>query len=296
MPEATTTVPRRPHLLVRGASATLALLGVGTYLALNHLVDAPREPHCTVTSEDGSRRYTLEPEQAANAATIEAVGSARGLPERAVTIAIATAMQESSLRNLDYGDRDSLGLFQQRPSMGWGTPEEVQDPVYAAGAFYERLVEVPGYLTLPLTVAAQEVQRSAFPDEYAKHEANASLLAAALTGRAPAALTCTPGDPPVTGDPDVVLARMVREFGEGVTPGGAGQELTVPVPADAEPRRGWELAHWSVAHAAELGIERVTFGDRVWESRRAGEGWREISGGGAGSSGAEVQLSLSAVE
>src|SRR3954447_4839047 len=100
----------------------------------------------------------LTDEQIANARTIAQVARDRGLPERAVVIALATAMQESRLRNLDYGDRDSLGLFQQRPSQGWGTPEQVRDPVYAAGTFYDRLVLFPGWDTGRLTDIAQGVQ------------------------------------------------------------------------------------------------------------------------------------------
>ena len=119
-------------------------------------------------------------EQAANAAKIAAVGRSRGLPDRAVVIALATAMQESGLRNLDYGDRDSLGLFQQRPSQGWGTPAQVRDPVHAAGTFYARLVTVPGWQTGRLTDVAQRVQRSGFPEAYQKHEAMAVALTAAL--------------------------------------------------------------------------------------------------------------------
>ena len=95
--------------------------------------------HCTVAGLS----MTLTAEQVANAATIAQVGRDRGLPERAVVIALATAQQESRLRNLDYGDRDSLGLFQQRPSAGWGTEAQVQDPVYAANKFYDHLVERP---------------------------------------------------------------------------------------------------------------------------------------------------------
>ncbi len=123
---------------------------------------------------------TLTGEQIANARTIAQVAYDRGLPERAVVIALATAMQESRLRNLDYGDRDSLGLFQQRPSQGWGTPEQVQDPIYAAGTFYDHLVQVPGWETMRLTDAAQWVQRSGFPEAYQKHEGMAVELAAAL--------------------------------------------------------------------------------------------------------------------
>jgi hypothetical protein len=119
----------------------------------------------------------LTPEQLANAHTIAQVGRDRGLPERAVVIALATAMQESTLRNLDHGDRDSLGLFQQRPSQGWGTPAQVQDPVYAAGKFYDGLVQVPGWDSRRLTDAAQIVQRSGFPEAYQKHEGMAVELA-----------------------------------------------------------------------------------------------------------------------
>jgi hypothetical protein len=131
---------------------------------------------CTVPSTS----VTLGADQWANARTIAQVGYDRGLPERAVVIALATAMQESTLHNLDHGDRDSLGLFQQRPSQGWGTPAQVQDPVYAAGRFYDSLVEVPGWDTMRLTDAAQTVQRSAFPELYQQHEPLAVALVAAL--------------------------------------------------------------------------------------------------------------------
>jgi hypothetical protein len=122
----------------------------------------------------------LTGEQIANARTIAQVAWDRGLPERAVVIALATAMQESRLRNLDHGDRDSLGLFQQRPSQGWGTAEQVQDPAYAAGQFYDRLVQVPDWQTGRLTDVAQAVQRSGFPEAYQKHEGVAVELADAL--------------------------------------------------------------------------------------------------------------------
>ncbi|MGK5529955.1 hypothetical protein [Streptomyces sp. URMC 129] len=284
MPERTSA--NRSHRVVRGAVAALLLtgLGAGGYAAVRLWQDTQEPPHCWVAREDGERAFTLEPQQAANAATIEAVASSRGLPERAVTIALATAMQESALRNLDYGDRDSLGLFQQRPSMGWGTEEQVMDPVYAAGAFYDRLVEVPDYMTMPLTEAAQEVQRSAYPDEYAKHEDEAELLSGALTGRTAEALTCVwdPEDPEeapgVPAGPAEVLERMVREFGEDVRPVGDGAAVTVPVAEEGVPERGWELAHWAVAHSAGLGIERIVYGDRIWEASRSSDGWREFSG------------------
>src|SRR3954466_12429955 len=103
---------------------------------------------------------TLTAEQVENAKIIASVAHSRRLPDRAIVIALATAQQESRLRNLDYGDRDSLGLFQQRPSAGWGSEAQVQDPVYAAGKFYDHLVEIPGWDTGRLTDVAQSVQRS----------------------------------------------------------------------------------------------------------------------------------------
>ena len=124
---------------------------------------------------------TLTGEQIANARTIAQVAWDRGLPERAVVIALATAMQESHLRNLDHGDRDSLGLFQQRPSQGWGTPEQVQDPVYAAGKFYDHLVQYPGWDTGDLTTVADGIQRSAHPLAYRKWETMAQELASAVS-------------------------------------------------------------------------------------------------------------------
>jgi hypothetical protein len=135
---------------------------------------------------------TLTAEQVANAATIAQVGRDRGLPERAIVIALATAQQESRLRNLDYGDRDSLGLFQQRPSAGWGTAGQVQDPVYAAGKFYDHLVEIPGWDTGRLTDVAQAVQRSGFPEAYQQWGDLAEKLAAAQISTLPDQITCTP--------------------------------------------------------------------------------------------------------
>jgi hypothetical protein len=120
----------------------------------------------------------------ANARIIVEVGRRLGVPDRGIVIALAAAAQESGLRNLRHGDRDSMGLFQQRPSQGWGTPEEVLDPVRAARAFYggptsptagiaPGLLDIDGWSSMPVTEAAQAVQRSAHPHHYAKWEATA---------------------------------------------------------------------------------------------------------------------------
>jgi cell wall-associated NlpC family hydrolase len=151
-------------------------------------------------------------EQLANATAIVAAGDEMGAPQRAQVIAVATAMQESGLRNLNYGDRDSVGLFQQRTS--WGSAAARMDPKASARLFYAHLLAVPGWQTMPLTVAAQRVQVSALPDAYAKWEAKANQLVGAALG-----ITCQPsgGAPgqPGPADPSVqqVIARAVAQVG-----------------------------------------------------------------------------------
>jgi cell wall-associated NlpC family hydrolase len=133
----------------------------------------------------------LTVEQRSNAAVIMSVGDAMGVPARGAVVAIATALQESRLRNLPYGDRDSLGLFQQRPSQGWGSPAQIEDPGYAARQFFAHLVAVPGWTGLSVTVAAQAVQRSATPDAYAQWEGEATAIVNEGDGRADP-MTCAP--------------------------------------------------------------------------------------------------------
>ena len=133
----------------------------------------------------------LTPEMAANARTIIQVGRSLGVNDYGLVIALATAMQESSMLNLNYGDRDSLGLFQQRPSKGWGTPAQVTDPTYSARLFYggrqgpnvgitNGLLDIAGWQSKSVTQAAQAVQRSAYPDAYAKWETSARAWLAQL--------------------------------------------------------------------------------------------------------------------
>ncbi|MEU8954326.1 heavy metal transporter [Streptomyces sp. NPDC048518] len=285
MPEPSSPV-RRGRLL-RLAAAVAAFLAVVGYVALQWVYGGKPAPRCTVVSGNGDgASYTFTAEQAENAATVAVAGTSRGMPERAVTIALATALQESGLRNITHGDRDSLGLFQQRPSQGWGDARHIMDPAYSAGRFYAHLAEVPGYSRLPLTVAAQRVQRSGFPQAYAKHEPDAALLAAALTGRTPATFSCEgrPGTDP--GGPARVRAALARDFGREVRPGtAAGRTVTVPVPdrpaADRAPQRGWELAHWAVAYSSALHIEEVVYGGREWRAGEPGK-WRKSTADGAG--------------
>ncbi len=229
-------------------------------------------------------RYSLAPDQADNAALLAAVALRRDLPARAATIALSTAFQESKLRNIEHGDRDSLGLFQQRPSQGWGTAQQVLDPVYATNAFYDVLVTIEGYETLTVTDAAQRVQRSAFPNAYADHEQMARAFASALTGYTRASLTCrlrAATTEQAAGVADAVLARAERDFGDQVdgapddggvvldagplAPGGSEEDLT---------RLAWAVAHWAVATAQATGASTVATDGQAWD-RAAGRdaGW-----------------------
>lgn len=252
----------------------------------------------------GDREVELDPEQAENAALVAAIGVRRGLPARAVSIALATAYQESDIRNLEGGDRDSIGIFQQRPSQGWGSPAQVGDPVYATNAFYDALVEVEGYEDMPITEAAQEVQRSAFPDAYADHEDDARVLASALTGNSKGAFHCETSDSVDAGDArlggngltpraEAVRREAVAVFGElslgGFAPGGVrsghmegsthydGRAVDIffrPV-TEASKVRGWAVASYLAAQAERLQIQTIIFDDQIWTARRADEGWRD---------------------
>jgi hypothetical protein len=196
--------------------------------------------------------YTLDLDQAANATTITAVAKRLGLPDHAVTIALAAAMQESKLHNLGHGDRDSLGLFQQRPSQGWGTASQVQDPVYASTAFFTHLAKVDGWQNLSVTTAAQEVQHSGAPDAYAAWANEARDVARATTGEVPAALTCRAPALHAAGSDVSLQATMNTEFGT--------IDLTRPVPV----ARGWTVATWLVAHAQRFAYTAVSFDGMRW--------------------------------
>jgi hypothetical protein len=214
-------------------------------------------PRCTITAPPDSpglpATWTLSSEQADSAATIVGVGRSLGVPDRAVTVAIATAIQESGLVNLRYGDRDSLGLFQQRPSQGWGSEEEILDPVASTTAFYEGLLQIPGWQTMDVTVAAQAVQRSGFPEAYADHEPEARLMAVSLLGQAPGSWTCTdlPATPPDASSTEVATLA-VRELGTA--------RLSGEQPAE----QGWAIATWLVAHGERLALASVTYDGQTW--------------------------------
>ena len=162
----------------------------------------------------------LSAAQLANAQIIAEVGISMGVPAPGETIAIATALQESSLQNLNYGDRDSLGLFQQRPSQGWGSPTQILSPSYAARQFYSRLLQVPGWRSMSTTDAAQAVQRSGFPDAYAKWQNEAEALASAFTG----GLHCTSED-----SRTVTVAEAAAKAGSYHIPAGVPAQIATAI-------------------------------------------------------------------
>ena len=270
--------------VIGGLSLVLVAGGIYTAATLLQRSEQLITEECTAAA--GSQRADLATDQAANAALITAVSVRRGLPPRAASIALATAMQESKLRNIGHGDLagpDSRGLFQQRPSQGWGTQDQVMDPVYATNAFYDALVKVPGYATLEITDAAQRVQRSAYPTAYAEHEAMGRAFASALTGESPAALNCTLRSSDTAGNPATLVTELEAAYGT-VPTAASGQTLEVDV-ADSY---AWSVAHWAVANAKEYAVERVDVNGKRWD-RKARDGWQD-----APDAGGRVAITLAA--
>jgi len=275
-------VGRKPIAL----GGVLALMGIaGVMVAVNSVHGSlPKLPslpslgaECVVRA-DGE--VALDSVQMANAATITAVGIRRKMPERAVVIALATALQESKLENREDGDRDSVGLFQQRPSQGWGTAEKIQDPRYAADRFYSALKKVKGWKTMRVTDAAQKVQRSAFPNAYEKWADESAVLARALTGHATGAVACT-----VSGDPVLRGAAAAAALTKGLKlDWGSGLPKVESNPDDGisvdvtDPKSGWRYAHWLVSHASATGLERVRFANLEWHAA-AGK-WQPVTAAG----------------
>jgi hypothetical protein len=313
MPDRTLRLPSRPPTTPSGGKAhkgtrrrsrrgllagltvigLLGVAGVGAWAWWNGSVGPlPIREHCTATvaptATSAIRVAELDPEQAGNAAIIAAVARKRGLPARAASIGIATAIQESKLRNINYGDRDSLGLFQQRPSQGWGTRKQITNPVYASNAFYDVLAKVDGYETMPITEVAQKVQRSAFPDAYADHEPEARIIASALSGYSPAGFTCVLRSSQavaqnvaaggLTARAKALNSAAGKEAGrEDVeTVGTGGTTLRFTVPSSPDDRDAWALAHWAVARAAGLEVIRVDVANRRWDRDHSTDGWTTL--------------------
>ncbi|MFF0318570.1 hypothetical protein ACFYPH_28510 [Micromonospora sp. NPDC005252] len=279
----------RTRAAVAGGVVLILVAVIAIWLVVRQVGDQLRLPRagrtCTVQA-DG--RVALDVEQMANAATIAAIGAQRGMPERAVVIALATAYQESGLRNLADGDRDSVGLFQQRPSQGWGTSAQIRDSRYAANRFYAALKKVRGWEKMRVTDAAQRVQRSAFPEAYEKWADDSEVLSKALLGDVTGAVACTVGRTPAMHGA-AATAQLTRNLvlDWGVSSAGPASQTGLAVTADDQ-RDGWRYAHWLVSHAQDHGVKRVRFGDLEWTARNGT--WGRVTGeqGPAGQVVAEV--------
>jgi cell wall-associated NlpC family hydrolase len=213
--------------------------------------------NCAPVGATATSAAGFGPQQMSNAATIVAVGNRLNVPEPGWVIAIATAITESRLQNLDYGDRDSVGLFQQRPSQGWGTAAQIMDPVYSSEQFYRHLLAVQNWQNMTITDAAQAVQRSGFPDRYGTHEQSARQIVGAVKGA-----TCAPRG---TGDCNAIqapspaaLAAIKFACSQRGLPylwGGDGPELTELPNGQSQVRGGFDCSGLTKAAYAAAGIQ-----------------------------------------
>jgi len=279
---------RSRALPVIGSALVLLLAAIG-YLVFGgpeHSVTPaapPPPPGCQAGT--GGAAIPLDTEQAGIAATIAGIAVRHRLPQRAVTIALAAALQESQLQNLDYGDRDSVGVFQQRPSQGWGTTAELEDPVYATTKFFGALVKVRGYTTMPVDQAAQDVQHSADGYAYEQWVGIATQLTAYLTGTLPAEVSCwyTPA-----GKADLAGAvkQLTQTFGPagkdavlvGVTTDRSAKKVRKETVVHVQRGRAWTVAAWLVAHAQQYGISQLRYAGYVWNAANGSMGWQRVTG------------------
>jgi hypothetical protein len=245
----------------------IAVVAVGGGYALKKLWNTAKEhfagDSCTVGD------YEIDTDQAVVAATmVAAVTKYRvKLPERATVLVLAAGLQESKLRNLPpgEGDRDSVGVLQQRPSQGWGggNARALTDVGEATKEFLDALVKVPHWRRLPLADAVQAVQISADGSAYAQHEVEAQQLADAFQGIKPAGITCDFETPTVVAAAGKVAEQASSEL--GINTPQAVDARTVRVPG-----AGWQTAAWFIANANRLGIDRVAYAGKVWTRS---DGW-----------------------
>jgi hypothetical protein len=244
---------------------------------------------CVVSMDE--HRVVITPEQAGNVSVIVAESIRRGLPPRAATIALVTAWQESTLRNLDYGDLDSLGLFQQRPSQGWGTPEQVMDPWYSSGKFYDALVRVYGWENADITETAQAVQRSAYPDAYRQHEWKGRVWVSTLTGWAEETITCRV-NLPAPGDTVGITEFFRNIYGEALPISVAGNQVSISAP-DAV--AAWAIGQLAIARIGVDGVIGVQIDDRLWLNDPWDYGrWMRVSDIPAGAPKNQIVITVNA--
>ncbi|MCL1923178.1 MAG: hypothetical protein FWG15_04890 [Propionibacteriaceae bacterium] len=234
----------------------------------------PPAAHCETTI-DGTTAV-LDLEQSRNASIIAGVAAQRGLAPRAVSIGLTTAFQESGIRNLDYGDRDSLGIFQQRPSQGWGSVDQIMDPYYSSGKFFDVMVKVPGWENSDIGEVAQEVQRSGFPDAYDQHVSTARILASSLSGQTPASWSCVISQYEGS-DPDKLVSSLARAYGATAmvvyTPAQGDKPAEVKVSASS-PEIAWSVGAFAQSWASETGVSEVMVGSYQWKaSTKTLSGW-----------------------
>ena len=255
-------------------SVLLIAAGVGAFWWLrsrNLTEPVPGQQRCVATANN--KMAVVDLEQAHFASIIAGVSVRRGLSPRAASIALATAYQETGIRNLTYGDRDSVGLFQQRPSQGWGTKQQLMDPSYAAGRFYDALVKIKNWETDDINNVAQKVQRSGYPEAYNDHEADARVLASALTGQSPAGFSCLDRTG-AAGDVKELRRSLQRTFGN-LDDSADGSVITIRARGD---RRAWAYAHYAVANASLYGVTTVKIESQSWQTQDFNiPDWQEAS-------------------
>jgi hypothetical protein len=242
---------------------------VGLYVAFRHVQPLLNGSGCEARA--AGQVIALDTGQAGIAATIAGVAHREGLPSRAVTIAYATALQESKLSNLSYGDRDSVGVFQQRPSEGWGPRRLLQDPVYATTKFFGALTKVHGYTRMAVYKAAQAVQHSADGYAYNQYVPVAAGMAAAFTGRVPHSVWCWYGQKiPAKPRQQAIGRQLAATFGP--MPVRTATDPLMAVRAPDGPA-GWAVAAWLVANAGQYGIDAVQYGSYQWTAANGSAGW-----------------------
>lgn len=266
---------RRTKLTLGVALVVLAVIGgVSLFAVLRPGGQEIVVPQCSAGT--GGLTVPLDPSQAAIASTIAGVAARHQLPEQAVTVAYATALQESGLENLGYGDRDSLGVFQQRPSQGWGRPDQIKDPVYATTRFFDALTKIHDYPQMPVYQAAQAVQRSADGSAYEQFAQVSGVMATAFTGAKPHQVTCWYNVSDQHGHPGYAAAARALSATFG-TPGEGGV-LSSAYPARSgikiRTNQPWTVASWLVTHAAGYGIRQIRCNGYSWTAGPNATRWQ----------------------